>query len=78
LLDPDYNAIARPAGADIDPRPAKTDLRLRLLTPLKSQMIERRVDRKPWYHSRITNSAHLLLYPAGTKLEGTVSKAKIR
>jgi hypothetical protein len=50
-------------------------LRLRLLTPLKSQMIahgaliEAAVS-QPYY-----NSDHVLLYPAGTKLEGTVNKA---
>jgi uncharacterized membrane protein len=50
-------------------------LRLRLLTPLRSQMtahgarIEAAVS-QPYY-----NSDHVLLYPAGTKLEGTVSKA---
>ncbi|MCU1223507.1 MAG: hypothetical protein JWQ42_1600 [Edaphobacter sp.] len=51
-------------------------LQLRHLTPLKSQMIahgafiEAAVSR-PYY-----NSDHDLLYPAGTRLKGTVSKAK--
>jgi hypothetical protein len=51
-------------------------LQLRLLTPLKSQtiahgdFIEGAVS-QPYY-----NSDHYLLYPAGTRLKGTVSKAK--
>ena len=50
-------------------------LRLRLLTPLRSQMIAHgaRIEAavsQPYY-----NSVHVLLYPAGTKLEGTVSRA---
>jgi hypothetical protein len=46
------------------------------LTPLKSQMIARgesieAIVSQPYY-----NSDHFLIYPAGTKLKGSVSKAK--
>src|SRR5260370_3236574 len=76
LLDPITTPLAVQSGADVDPPPGENYLRLRLLTPLKSQMIAggasiEAVVSQPYY-----NSAHLLLYPAGTKLEGTVSKAK--
>ena len=76
LLDPITTPLPVQSGADVDPPSAENYLRLRLLTPLKSQMIAggasiEAVVSQPYY-----NSAHLLLYPAGTKLEGTVSKAK--
>jgi hypothetical protein len=76
LLDPITTPVPVQSGADVDPPSAENYLRLRLLTPLKSQMIAggasiEAVVSQPYY-----NSAHLLLYPAGTKLEGTVSKAK--
>src|SRR3984893_16752832 len=76
LLDPITTPTPVQPRADVDPLSGENYLRLRLLTPLKSQMIagggpiEAAVSR-PYY-----NSAHLLLYPAGTKLEGTVSTAK--
>src|SRR5258707_7620659 len=76
LLDPITTPLPVQSGADVDPPSGENYLRLRLLTPLKSQMIAggasiEAVVSQPYY-----NSAHLLLYPAGTKLEGTVSKAK--
>jgi hypothetical protein len=76
LLDPITTPLPVQSGAYIDSPSGENYLRLRLLTPLKSQMIPdgasiEAVVSKPYY-----NSAHLLLYPAGSKLEGTVSKAK--
>jgi len=76
LLDPITAPLPVQSVADVDSPPGENYLRLRLLTPLKSQMIARgaaieAVVSQPYY-----NSAHLLLYPAGTKVEGTVSKAK--
>src|SRR5580704_4718317 len=76
LLDPITTPLPVQSGADADSPSSENYLRLRLLTPLKSQMITggasiEAVVSKPYY-----NSAHLLLYPAGSKLEGTVSKAK--
>jgi hypothetical protein len=50
-------------------------LRLRLLTPLKSQMIARGALIEAAVSQPYYNSDHVLLYPAGTKLEGTVNKA---
>jgi hypothetical protein len=50
-------------------------LRLRLLTPLKSQMISRGAPIEAAVSQPYYNSNHVLLYPAGTKLEGSVSKA---
>jgi hypothetical protein len=51
-------------------------LRLRLLTPLSSQMVEREAPIEAAVSQPYYNSDHVLLYPAGTKLEGTVTKAK--
>jgi hypothetical protein len=61
--------------ADSHPQFGDNYIHLRLLTPLKSEMIARgaaieAVVSRPYY-----NSDHVLLYPAGTKLEGTVTKA---
>jgi hypothetical protein len=50
-------------------------LRLRLLTPLKSQMIAHGAPIEAAVSQPYYNSDHVLLYPAGMKLEGTVSKA---
>jgi hypothetical protein len=74
LLDPITTPIQPVANVH---RPLGDNyLRLRLLTPLSSQMIAHgasieAVVAQPYY-----NSDHLLLYPAGTKLQGTVNKAK--
>jgi hypothetical protein len=74
LLDPIRTPTAlEPAG--IHPQVGDNYLHLRLLTALRSEMIasgaviEAAVSR-PYY-----NSDHVLLYSAGTKLEGTVTKA---
>jgi len=50
-------------------------LHLRLLTPLKSDMIARGAAIEAAVSRPYYNSDHVLLYPAGTKLEGTVTKA---
>src|SRR3984893_17316564 len=51
-------------------------LQLRLLTPLKSQMIAHGAFIEAAVSQPYYNSDHDLLYPAGTRLKGTVSKAK--
>jgi hypothetical protein len=50
-------------------------LHLRLLTPLKSEMIARGAAIEAAVSRPYYSSDHVLLYPAGTKLEGTVTKA---
>jgi hypothetical protein len=75
LLDPITTPIPDLPAEDLHRQSGNDYLHLRLLTPLRSQMIahgaliEAAVSR-PYY-----NSDHILLYPAGMKLEGTVSKA---
>jgi hypothetical protein len=75
LLDPITTPTPVQPVVDIHRPFGDNYLRLRLLTPLKSQMLvhgallEAAVS-QPYY-----NSDHVLLYPAGTKLQGTVSKA---
>jgi hypothetical protein len=73
LLDPIRTPMPLEA-AEIHPPLGDNYLHLRLLTPLKSEMIARvaaieAAVSRPYY-----NSDHVLLYPAGTKLEGTVTK----
>lgn len=50
-------------------------LRLRLLTPLNSQTIERGASIEATVSQPYYNSDRILLYPAGTRLEGSVTKA---
>jgi type IV secretory pathway VirB10-like protein len=50
-------------------------LHLRLLTPLTSEMVARGAPIEAAVSRPYYNSDHALLYPAGTKLEGTVTKA---
>jgi hypothetical protein len=76
LLDPITMPIPMEPGADADPQPSENYLRLRLLTPLKSQMIARGASVEASVSQPYYNSEHSLLFPAGTMLEGTVSKAK--
>jgi len=76
LLDPITTPIPVQPRADINPSSGENYLRLRLLTPLKSQMIASGAPLEATVSQPYYNSNHLLLYPAGTKLEGTVSKAK--
>jgi len=76
LLDPITAPAPVESQADVDPPSGENYLRVRLLTPSKSQMIARgesieAVVSQPYY-----NADHFLLYPAGTKLEGTVIRAK--
>jgi len=74
LLDP----IRTPtplAPAEIHPPLRDNYLHLRLLTPLKSEMIARGAAIEAAVSRPYYNSDHVLLYPAGTKLEGTVAKA---
>ena len=76
LLDPITAPLPVESRADVDLASGENYLRVRLLTPLKSQMIARgepikAVVSRPYY-----NADHVLLYPAGTRLEGTVRKAK--
>ncbi len=74
LLDP-VRAPKPIESTEFHPPLGDDYLHLRLLTPLKSDMvahgsaIEAAVSR-PYY-----NSEHVLLYPAGTKVEGTVTKS---
>ena len=74
LLDP-TDAPSPVAQAESPSRLADSYLHIRLLTPVNSGMsadgaaIEAVVPR-PYY-----NQDHVLLYPAGTKLEGTVTRA---
>ena len=76
LLDPITTPMPIQSRADVDPPSGESYLRLRLLTPLKSQMIAGGASIEAAVSQPYYNSAHLLLYPAGTKLEGTVSKVK--
>jgi hypothetical protein len=76
LLDPITTPIPVQSLPDVDPPSGENYLRLRLLTPLKSQMIASGAPIEAAVSQPYYNSAHLLLYPAGTKLKGTVSKAK--
>jgi hypothetical protein len=74
LLDP----IRTPTSLEpMESHPPLGDnyLHLRLLTPLKSEMIARGAAIEAAVSRPYYNSDHVLLYPAGTKLEGTVSKA---
>jgi hypothetical protein len=74
LLDP----IRTPTPlepAEIHPPLGDNYLHLRLLTPLKSEMIARGAAIEAAVSRPYYNSDHVLLYPAGTKLEGTVAKA---
>src|SRR5580704_11833121 len=76
LLDPITMPVPVQSQADVDPPSGENYLRLRLLTPLKSQMIARGASIEAVVSQPYYNADHFLLYPAGTKLEGTVSKAK--
>jgi hypothetical protein len=75
LLDP----ITTPMPAQPDeeaPRPFGDNyLHLRLLTSLESQTIAHGATIKAAVTRPYYNSDHVLLYPAGTDLEGTVNKA---
>jgi hypothetical protein len=74
LLDPITTPIQ--LVADVHKPLGDHYLRLRLLTPLSSQMIAHGASIEAAVSQPYYNSDHLLLYPAGTKLQGTVNKAK--
>ena len=76
LLDPITMPVPVQSQPDVDPPSSQNHLRLRLLTPLNSQMIARGASIQAVVSQPYYNADHSLLYPAGTKLEGTVSKAK--
>jgi len=75
LLDPITTlALVQPAQ-DVNLPAVDAYLRVRLLTPVTSRMMEQGAPieaavTRPYY-----NSDHVLLYPAGTKLQGSVGKA---
>ncbi|MEA2260158.1 MAG: hypothetical protein QOJ51_2983, partial [Acidobacteriaceae bacterium] len=75
LLDPIKTPMPVQPVVDIHRPIGDNYLRLRLLTPLKSQMIAHGASIEAVVSQPYYNSEHALLYPAGTKLEGTVSKA---
>ena len=71
-------AIGTPAPiepAEIRPPLGDNYLHLRLLTALRSEMIARGAPIEATVSRPYYNSDQVLLYPAGTKLEGTVTKA---
>ena len=76
LLDPITTPLPVQPPADVDPSSGENYLRLRLLTPLNSQTIARGASIEATVSQPYYNADHFLLYPAGTKLEGTVSKVK--
>jgi hypothetical protein len=76
LLDSITTPIPVQNGDDANPQSGENYLRLRLLTPLKSQMIARGASVEAAVSQPYYDSEHVLLFPAGTMLEGTVSKAK--
>jgi hypothetical protein len=74
LLDP----IRTPTpveAAEIHPPAGDNYLHLRLLTALRSEMIARGAAIEAAVSRPYYNSDHVLLYPAGTKLQGTVTTA---
>jgi hypothetical protein len=75
LLDPIKTPMPVQPVVDIHRPIGDNYLRLRLLTPLKSQMIAHGATIEAAVSQPYYNSDHVLLYPAGTKLQGTVSKA---
>jgi hypothetical protein len=75
LLDPITTPTPVQPVIDIHRPFGDNYLRLRLLTPLRSQMIAHGASIEAAVSQPYYNSDHVLLYPAGTKLEGVVSKA---
>ena len=63
--------------AESHPPLGDNHLHLRLLTALNSEMIARGAAIEAAVSRPYYNSDHVLLYPAGTKLEGTVTKAGV-
>jgi hypothetical protein len=75
LLDPITTPTPVQLVADVRRPLGDNYLRLRLLTPLRSQMIAHGASIEAAVSQPYYNSDHVLLYPAGTKLQGTVGKA---
>jgi hypothetical protein len=75
LLDPITTPTPVQPVPDIHRPIGDNYLRLRLLTPLKSQMIAHGASIEAAVSQPYYSSDHVLLYPAGTRLQGTVSKA---
>jgi hypothetical protein len=75
LLDPIKTPMPVQSVADVHQPIGDNYLRLRLLTPLRSQMIAHGASIEAAVSQPYYNSDHVLRYPAGTKLEGTVSRA---
>jgi len=74
LARPYSNTNAHRTGGDSSPL-GDNYLHLRLLTALKSEMIARGAAIEAAVSRPYYNSDHVLLYPAGTKLEGSVTTA---
>jgi hypothetical protein len=75
LLDPIKTPMPVQSVADVHQPIGDNYLRLRLLTPLRSQMIAHGASIEAAVSQPYYDSDHVLRYPAGTKLEGTVSRA---
>jgi hypothetical protein len=74
LLDPiQVPAPVQPIEHNL--QPGDNYVHLRLLTPLKSDMIARGASIEASVSRPYYNSDRVLVYPAGTKVEGTVTKA---
>jgi hypothetical protein len=76
LLNPIRAPMSVQSGDADRPPSSENYLRLRLLTPLNSQMIRRGASIEAAVSQPYYNADHSLLYPEGTKLKGTVSMAK--
>ena len=75
LLDPATTKTPIQPRANFNSLSGDNYLRLRLLTPLNSQLLGHGVPIEAAVSQPYYNSDHILLYPAGTKLAGMVSKA---
>ncbi len=75
LLDPITTSRPIQPAADVSQVSGNNYLRLRLLTPLNSQMIERGAPIEAAVSQPYYDSDHVLLYPAGTKFEGSINRA---
>lgn len=76
VLDPITTPTPLQPATDVHTPSGDNYLRLRLLTPLSSQMIAHGASIEAVVSRPFYNSDDLLLYPAGTKLQGTVNKTK--
>jgi len=76
LLDPIAMPLPVQSRVDVASTNGGNYLRVRLLTPLRSRAIARGETIQAAVSEPYYSADHSLLYPAGTKLEGTVTKAK--